>query len=149
MKKANLFEKLAEFMLAGQTQLPGRLLKETIELGVLRCSKAEYGEWIAGFELPVLIEVLNSSDRYFHRSFPGLESFDGAKRKTLANELEMHASTCPRCSRKVIFDLAWEKEVDAVIFQNRGALRMMFESDGMQVDTGSDGCCRSGNMGLH
>ena len=149
MKKANLFEKLAELMLAGQTQLPARLLQENTELNLLACSKAEYGEWITGFELPVLVEVLNSSDRYFHRSFPGLELFDRATRKTFAHELEMHASVCPRCSQKVIFDMAWEKQVDAMIFQNRDTLLRMFESDEFSSDTDLDDCCRGGDMGLY
>jgi hypothetical protein len=119
----NLAQTLVNFMVGNDTGLPARLRSEEKTLEGLICIRPEYGDWLRDFEMPILIELLNSSDSYFHRSFPGMTTFDSTKRKSLATEIQKHASICPRCIQKIAYDRVWEKQVESTIIQNRDSLR--------------------------
>lgn len=118
---------LADLMFGEDEKLPERLREQEENLKKEKCAKSEIGKWLEDFELPVLLEILNSSDDYFNESFPEMKSFNRLERQEFAGEIEEHVKICHRCGAKVKYDLEWEKEVEASISGNKQTLKKSLE----------------------
>ena len=120
-------KKLAGMMATDNETLAEHLYEEENRLDELKCTEEIlYGKWIEEWELPVLIEILESDDDYFFLRFPRLNTFSRDKRLTFARELERHVENCERCSLKVQQDAEWVEEVDAFGEENEEILRAVF-----------------------
>ena len=119
---------LADLMVAEDNNLPERLRQQEENLKREKCVKPEIGKWLEDFEMPVLLEILNSSKEYFHENFAEMESFDLSKRQAFAKEVEEHGKNCPRCSLKIKYDSEWEEKTEESLFNHRGSLREVLEN---------------------
>jgi hypothetical protein len=114
---------LADVLLKNRSGIALRLKEQASELAKTPCSDRSLGAWLEDYELPILIELLNSPDEYFHDRFDNLKDFDLAKRKKLAGDILEHSKVCAHCRLKVSFDSEFADTVDEVIEDNREELR--------------------------
>src|SRR6185295_5786209 len=89
----DIMMKLLDLSVENDKTLSERLHKRAKNLEKLECNNKEIGKWIEDFELPALIEILNSRDNYFPRS----RAFNFSERKKFAVKIQKHCKTCPRC----------------------------------------------------
>lgn len=119
---------LANLMIGDDRNLPNRLREQKADLTRYKCVKPEIGKWLEDFELPVLVEILNSPDDYFFEKFPKLKLFTRSKRRTFAKEVQEHCKICKRCRLKVSQDLDWEKEVESFVFNHKDNIKKSLEN---------------------
>lgn len=84
----------------------------------LTCSEPRLGTRIEGCDFPFLIETLMLDDHVFAKEFPGV-AMTAVERLYLANTLEEHCETCPRCGWKRAADLEWQARVHRAIAENK------------------------------
>lgn len=120
--ESDIISTIAELMVSGNENLSDRLCREQEILNRIKCTNSKIGSWIDDFELPVLLEILDSPDSYFYKNFPNLKSLNYQKRQDLAEKIQNHAGVCEHCKLKIKYDTDWEIRVNAVIEQNRSNL---------------------------
>jgi hypothetical protein len=84
----------------------------------LTCSEPRLGRWIEGCDFPFLIETLMLDERVFGKEFPDV-AMTADERREVANALEEHCETCPRCGWKRADDLEWQARVHRTIAENK------------------------------
>lgn len=88
-------------------------------LNGLTCSEPRrLGRWIESCDFPFLIETLMLDDHVFAKEFPCV-TMTAAGRRDLANALEEHCETCPRCGWKRAADLEWQARVNRAVTENK------------------------------
>ncbi|MDQ3801651.1 MAG: hypothetical protein M3384_19685 [Acidobacteriota bacterium] len=119
----NITNAVAELLLDNDEGLPTRLRRQEENLKKKKCINTEIGKWLEDFELPFLIDIFNSPDEYFGRKFTEMKDFALEQRKALLKEIEEHAKICEHCRLKISYDLEWDREVEAAIFNHRRTLK--------------------------
>jgi len=117
-KDMDLIALLSGFILDKDDDTPLRLSEQENALKDLSCSDESLGVWIEKWDFPFLIETLMLDDAVFSQEFPGVRT-TAEERKDLANALEAHCETCPRCHRKRSYDLEWQSRVNRTLAENK------------------------------
>lgn len=117
---------LTDLMVFDDEDLPVRLREQEEKLKRRICTNPEIGKLLEEFEMPILLEILNSSDEYYFENFPEKKSFIQSKRQAFGEEVRQHGESCPRCSLKIAFDAQWEGEIEETISSHEEVLKEAF-----------------------
>ncbi|HEY0429194.1 MAG TPA: hypothetical protein VGC76_15545 [Pyrinomonadaceae bacterium] len=122
----DITDAIANLMVNEDENLPARLREQEKNLKKEKCVDAKIGRWIKNYKMSVLIDILDSTDEYFHENFPGLKSFNRAKRQEFAKEVQKHGKICPHCKLKIFYDSKWEKETEKFVFKHGERMKEFF-----------------------
>lgn len=117
----DLITLLSKSVLEKEDDVPYRLSAQAAALNEIQCTNPDLGRWIDACDFPFLIETLMLDPEVFSGEFPGV-NLTVDERKSLADALELHCESCPRCHLKRAYDLEWQSRIKRAIAENKQAI---------------------------